>query len=104
MQIQPTTSRILASSAGSVENVTVCARHGCTPNRCQIRVTVVCEIGLPSPARAVTSSRVDQWVAPKAVGGSVSVNSSTRSRSASGSGEGLPGRGRSSSPARPGSA
>ncbi len=40
---------------------------------------VACEIGVPSAASAVASSREDQWVAPKEVGGSVSVSSSTRS-------------------------
>jgi hypothetical protein len=28
----PTTSRILASSSGSVENLKVCTRHGCNPH------------------------------------------------------------------------
>jgi hypothetical protein len=35
-----------------------------TPKRCQIRATVACEMGVLSPARAVASSREDQWVAP----------------------------------------
>jgi hypothetical protein len=84
-----------------VENLNACARHGCTPKRGQIRATVACESGVPSPASVAASSREDQCVAPKAVGGWIRVSSSTRSRSASGSGEGEPGRGRSSSPARP---
>src|SRR3712207_8983097 len=66
----PTTSRILVSRGGSVENLNVCVRHGCTPKRCQIRAMVVCEMGVPSPASAEASSREDQWVTPKAVGGS----------------------------------
>jgi hypothetical protein len=77
MQESPTTSRILAWSSGSVENLNVSARHGCTPKRCQIRAMVACEIGVPSSASAVASSRVDQCVAPNRVGGSVKVSSST---------------------------
>jgi hypothetical protein len=60
----PTTSRILASRAGSVENLNVWARHGWTPKRCQIRAMVACEIGVPSAARAVASSWEDQCIAP----------------------------------------
>src|SRR4051795_6513042 len=100
----PTTSPILPSSSGSVENLKVSARQGCTPKRCQIRAMVACEIGVPSAASASASSREDQCVAPRAVGGWVRVSSSTRSRSASGSGEGLPDRGRSASPGSPRSA
>jgi hypothetical protein len=48
-----------------VENLNVAARQGYTPNRCQIQATVACEIGVPSPASAVASSREDQCVAPK---------------------------------------
>jgi hypothetical protein len=60
----PTTSRIFPSSCGSVENLNVSARQGWTPKRCQIRATVTCEIGVPSAASAVASSREDQCVAP----------------------------------------
>jgi hypothetical protein len=37
---------------------------GCTPKRCQIRATVACEIGVPSPAMAAARRREDQCVAP----------------------------------------
>ncbi len=97
-------SRILAWSSGSVGNLNVCARHDCTPKRCQIRATMACEIGVPSLASAVASSREDQCVAANWVGGSVRVSSSTRSRSSAGNYAGLLGRGRSSRPVRPRSA
>ncbi len=38
----------------------VCARYGWTPERFQIRATVACEIGVPSLASAVVSSREEQ--------------------------------------------
>ena len=50
----PTTSRILASNSGSVENLNVCTRQGCSPHLRQIRATVANEI--PSSA---ASSRPD---------------------------------------------
>jgi hypothetical protein len=37
---RPTTSRIFASSSGSVENLNVCRRHGFNPHRCQAFATV----------------------------------------------------------------
>jgi len=72
MQVQPDDVADLALEFGSVENVKVSARQGCTPKRCQIRATVACEIGVPSPASAAASSREDQWVTPNCTGGSVS--------------------------------
>ena len=37
---KPTTSRILASSSGSVENLKVCTRHGCSPHFFHVVLTV----------------------------------------------------------------
>ena len=68
----PTTSRTLASSCGSVENLNVSTRHGCRPQLRQIRETVA----NPMPSSAA-SSRLDQWVTPSRSGGGVNVAATT---------------------------
>ena len=59
----------LATSSGSVENLKVSARHGCTPNACQARTTVAWSI-----FSLAASSRLDQCVTPNDVGGGRSVS------------------------------
>jgi transposase InsO family protein len=56
---KPTTSRILVSSSGSVENLNVSTRQGCSFHLRQILATVAKEIPRWSP-----SSRADQCVTP----------------------------------------
>jgi hypothetical protein len=76
-----------------VENLNVCARHGCTPYSRQARATVA----LPTFNRA-PSSREDQCVTPSFFGGGLSVSAMIRSWS---SARGRPVRGSSVSPAIP---
>ncbi len=92
----PTTSRTLASSSGSVENLNVSRRHGCTWYRRQARATVAS----PTPRRPA-SSRVDQCVTPRRSGGGSRV---AAMMAASSTVLGRPERGSSSSPAMPCSA
>ncbi len=61
---RPTTSRTLASSSGSVENLKVSRRHGLTPYLRQARATVASPI-----PKWLPSSRDDQWVTPSLAGG-----------------------------------
>ncbi len=89
----PTTSRILASSSGSVENLNVCVRHGCTFHFRQIRATVANDIPSSAPSR-----RADQCVTPRCGGGAASVAANTASSSWV---AGRPERGRSPSAASP---
>jgi len=75
----PTTSRIFASSSGSVENLKVCTRQGCRFHLRQIRATLAKEIPSSAP-----SSRADQCVTPRRCGGrpssaSVATTTSTSS-------------------------
>jgi len=90
---RPTTSRTLASSSGSVENLNVSRRHGCTWYRRQARATVAS----PTPRRPA-SSRVDQCVTPRRSGGGSRV---AAMMAASSTVLGRPERGSSSSPAMP---
>ena len=60
---RPTTSRILAFSSGSVENVHVSTRHGCTFHSRQIRATVATETPSSGP-----SSRDEECVSPSDAG------------------------------------
>ena len=89
----PTTSRILASSSGSVENLNVSTRQGCTFHLRQIRATVAKEIPSSAP-----SSRDDQCVTPSAAGGAARVAASTATSSCV---AGRPDRGRSPNAASP---
>ena len=90
---RPTTSRILASSSGSVENLNVSCLNGLMPHRFQILATVTLEI--PS---CLPRMRLDQWVIPRCSGGAWRVALMTSIWSISGS---RPFFGRSSKPARP---
>ena len=92
----PTTSRTLASSCGSVENLNVSARHGCSPHSRHTPATLTLE--MPSSA---ASSRDDQCVTPSRSGGGSSVASTIATSSVV---RGLPGFGRSSSPPIPSAA
>ena len=92
----PTTSRTLASSSGSVENLNVSAFHGCSPHRRQILPIQTCEIPSSAP-----SSRDDQCVTPSRSGGASSVASTTATSSITG---GRPALGMSCSPAIPSAA
>ena len=69
---RPTTSRILASSSGSVLNLNVSTFHGCRPHRRQIRATVAKLIPTCSPI-----NRADQCVTPKLAGGGTKVAATT---------------------------
>ena len=65
----PTTSRIFASSSGSVENLNVSRRHGCSFHLRQIRATEANEI--PSsrgqqPGRPVRHPQTGRRAAPSA--------------------------------------
>jgi hypothetical protein len=92
----PTTSRILASSSGSVENLNVCTRHGCSPHFFHVVDTV--KSLMP---RCLASSRLDQCVTPKCGGGGSNVASTMLTGSITG---GRPDFGRSSNPAIPSAA
>ena len=79
---RPTTSRIFASSSGSVENLNVSVRHGCSPHLRQIRATEANEIPSSAP-----NNRADQCVIPNRAGGrpsSASVATTTSISSISG--------------------
>ena len=89
----PTTSRTLASSSGSVENLNVSTRQGCSFQSRQIRATMA----KPTPSSAA-SSRLDQCVTPSRCGGGVSVAATT---CASSTRRGRPDRLRSCSAASP---
>src|SRR5680860_1119672 len=75
LRYRPTTSRTLASSSGSVENLKVSTRHGCSFHLRQIRATVAKE--MPSCA---ASSRLDQCVTPSSGGGGCKVVTTTVAR------------------------
>ncbi len=92
----PITSRTLASSSGSVENLNVSTRQGCRFHLRQIRATVA----NPMPS-SPANSRLDQCVTPSRSGGGFSVAVTT---SASSTRRGRPDRLRSSSAASPPSA
>ena len=64
----PTTSVTLATSCGSVENLNVSARHGCTPYSRHAVATVAFPI-----RRCRPNSRLDQCVTPYFFGGGRSV-------------------------------
>jgi hypothetical protein len=89
----PTTSRILVSNWGSVENLNVSRRHGCSPHLRQILLTHTCE--MPSWS---ASSRLDQCVTPSFSDGGSSVASTTATSSTC---AGRPGLGRSANPSSP---
>lgn len=61
---RPTTSRILVSSSGSVENLNVSVRHGCRSHLRQIRATEAKEM-----FNSAASNRADQRVTPRCAGG-----------------------------------
>ena len=90
------TSRTFASSCGSVENLNVSARHGCSPYSRHTSATLT----LDRPSSAA-SSRDDQCVTPSRSGGGSSVRSTIATSSIV---RGLPGFGRSSSPPIPSAA
>src|SRR5947209_9838098 len=73
---KPTTSRTLASSSGSVENLNVSDRHGCRPHLRQIVPTHTCEIPNSAP-----SNREDQCVIPSRCGGGSNVADTTATSS-----------------------
>ena len=64
----PTMSVTFATSSGSVENLNVSDRHGCTPSSRHAFATVRC-----STFRCAASNRDDQCVIPSLFGGGVSV-------------------------------
>src|SRR5665213_2673487 len=66
----PTTSRILASSSGSVENLNVPKRHGCRPHFFHVVDTVKSLI-----PKCLASNRLDQCVTPNRAGGGSNVAS-----------------------------
>ena len=89
LRYSPTTSRTFASSSGSVENLNVSRRHGCSFHSRQIRATDANEI-----PRCLPSSRADQCVTPSESGGPSSVATTTATSSITG---GRPDRSRSCS-------
>src|SRR5829696_5430000 len=89
----PTTSVTLATSSGSVENLNVSTRHGCTRWCRQVRSTVEAS----TPKRSA-NSRDDQCVTPSPAGGGVSVAAKILARSTV---RGRPERRSSSSPCTP---
>ena len=90
------TSRTLASSCGSVENLNDSVRQGCSPYSRHTLATFTFD--RPSSA---ASSRLDQCVTPSRCGGGSKVASTMATSSVV---RGLPGRGRSSSPPVPSAA
>ena len=70
LRYRPMTSRTLASSCGSVENLKLCVRHGCSPHSRHTSATLTLE--MPSSA---ASSRDDQCVTPSRFGGGSRVAS-----------------------------
>jgi hypothetical protein len=89
----PTTSRTFASSSGSVENLNVSRRQGCSFHSRQIRATDANEM-----PRCLASRRADQCVTPRDSGGAVNVATTT---SASSITEGRPERSRSPNASTP---
>jgi hypothetical protein len=89
-------SRILASSSGSVENLNVCDRHGCSPHFFHVVDTVK-----SLTPRCFASSRDDQCVTPSRSGGGSNVASTIRIGSID---SGRPDFARSSKPATPSAA
>ncbi len=96
LRYRPTTSRTLASSCGSVENLKLSARHGCSPYSRHTLATLTFD--RPSSA---ASSRLDPCVIPSRARGGSKVASTTATSSVV---RGLPGLGRSSSPPIPSAA
>jgi hypothetical protein len=93
---KPTTSRIFASSSGSVENLNVSVRHGCRFHLRQIRATVAKEI-----FSSAASSRADQCVTPSRAGGRPASARVATTTSISSISTGRPLRGRSSNARTP---
>ena len=89
----PTTSRILASSSGSVENLNVSLFQGLRPQRRQIRATVA-----KLTPRWSASKRDDQCVTPSLAGGGSNVAAMIVCSSCT---TGRPDHGRSSNAAKP---
>ncbi len=85
----------LPTSSGSVLNVKVCSRHGCTPASRHAVSTVALDVF----SRAA-SSRDDQWVTPRLFGGVRKVAAMMASRSTV---RGRPERASSTSPPVPAS-
>jgi hypothetical protein len=92
----PTTSRILASSSGSVLNLHVSIRCGWRCHLRQIRATDANEIPAPWPL-----SGADQWVIPSRLGGRPSLTSVATTTLISSISAGRPDRGWSSRAAVP---
>ncbi len=90
------TSRTLASSSGSVENLNVSTRHGCNPHSRHTWATLT----LLTPS-SFASRREDQCVTPSRAGGASNVRSTI---SVSSIVRGRPGFGRSASPPMPSAA
>src|SRR6476620_5640845 len=86
-------SATFATISGSVENLNVSDRHGCTPTSRQAFATV--PLLVPSCA---ASNRDDQWVIPSFFGGGASVTEMILDRSTS---RGRPDRGSSIRPSIP---
>jgi hypothetical protein len=82
-----------ATSSGSVENLNVSDRHGCTPTSRQAFATVLLLV-----PRWAASNRDDQWVIPNFFGGGFRVTEMIFDRSTS---RGRPDRGSSINPSIP---
>ena len=93
---KPVTSRTLASSCGSVENLKLSARQGCKPYSRHTLATFTFDRPI-----SAASSRDDQCVTPSRPGGGSKVRNTTATSSVV---RGLPGLGRSSSPPIPSAA
>lgn len=89
----PTMSVTFATSSGSVLNLKVCSRHGCTPTSRHALATVPLDV-----FNLAASSRDDQWVTPRLFGGVRKVAAMIASRSTV---RGRPDRASSTSPAIP---
>src|SRR5690348_12486965 len=96
LRYSPMTSRTLASSCGSVENLKLSARQGCSPH--SRHTSAILTFDRPSSA---ASSRDDQCVTPSRDGGGSRVASTIATSSVT---RGLPGLARSSSPPIPSAA
>ena len=96
LRYSPTTSRTFASSCGSVENLNVSRRQGCSPYSRHTSATFTFERPI-----SAASSRLDQCVTPSLRGGGSSVRSTIATSSVV---RGRPGLRRSSSPPRPSAA
>src|SRR5665647_2745856 len=97
----PTMSRTLASSSGSVENLNVPDRWGWIPKCFHSRAIVAWDTGFPLRRSRSASNREDQCVIPSSAGGSVNVIDKISSRTDCGIVGGLPDRGASARPASP---